>query len=105
GYGLPSSRVTRRASAPFLASTIRPIAATVRPRAGAGVSAPSGCACLAAAQAPAEGPAPARATPAATALSRDGLGESTIPAAGPPSGRPLMMETMLRAMVTRFLGR
>ena len=105
GYGLPSSRVTSRARASLLASTIRPIAATVRPRTGAGMSAHSGCACFAAAQAPAKVPASARVTSATTSVSRDGLGESTVPAAGPSAGLPLMMETMVLAMFTRFLGR
>src|SRR5215471_9222575 len=104
GYGLPSSRVTRRASASLLASTIRPIAATVRPRTGAGMSAHSGCACFAAAQAAAKMPASARVTLATTSVSREGLDESATHSADPGAGRPLMVETMLRAMVTGFLG-
>ena len=39
GYGLPISRVTRRASASLLASTSRPMCAIARPRTGAGTSA------------------------------------------------------------------
>src|SRR5262249_43295122 len=104
GYGLPSSRVTRRASASLLASTIRPIAATVPPRTGAGGSAPNGRARFAATQAAAQVPGAARGALATTSVSREGLDESSTHSAVPGAGRPLMVETMLRAMVTGFLG-
>ena len=49
--GLPTSRVTRRASASALSATIRPIAAITWPRTGAGTAAQAGWAARAAAQA------------------------------------------------------
>src|SRR5215831_20966386 len=83
---------------------MRPMADTVRPRTGAGMSAHRGCACFAAAQASAKMPASARVTLATTSVSWAGLDESATHSADPGAGRPLMVETMLRAMVTGFLG-
>jgi hypothetical protein len=80
--GLPTSRVTSRASASAFSDTIRPIAAITCPRTGAGTRAQAGWAARAARQAAANPVASVTDTRATTSARSAGLTESRVPATG-----------------------
>src|ERR1700750_1585657 len=63
---------------------MRPMAATARPRTGAGIPAHDSCAALAAAHAAANVAASASWTSATTSVRRDGVGDVTVAARRPP---------------------
>ncbi len=88
--GLPTSRVTSRASAALFAATSRPNAPTTWPRTGAGTCAHSRCACRAAAHADRNVTVSASATRATTSSSRAGLLDTySVP---PPTSAPSIID-------------
>src|SRR5215217_2277881 len=97
GYGLPISRVTSRASASLLSSTMRPICLTTLPRTGAGTAAHSRCAARAARQASTNTPASPSCTSQMTSSRFAGLRDSTRS----PSARssPPMIDAMVLVSV------
>src|SRR3954447_10101224 len=95
-YGLPISRVTRRASASLLSSTRRPICWIARPRIGAGTSAHSRCAARAASHAATKVDASPSRTSATTSSVFAGLVEVAVPPGPSVTGLPLTMEAMVR---------
>src|SRR3954471_20698820 len=94
GYGLPTSRVTRRDSASLLASTSRPTCAITRPRAGAGTRAHSFCAARAARAASTNVDASPSATSATTSSVRAGLVEVRRPPGASARASPPMTEAI-----------
>src|SRR5215210_3851526 len=92
-YGLPISRVTRRARASLLSSTSRPTFLIALPRMGAGTRAHSRCAFRAAPHAVTKSPTSAASTSATTSFSRAGLRDwiSDLP----PLSEPLLQRLEL----------
>ena len=93
--GLPTSRVTSRASASELSDTMRPIEAMTWPRTGAGTAAHVGWAERAARHAVVKPFALASSTRATTSVRSAGFTESTVPPA-PAVTPPATMDEMVR---------
>src|SRR5215207_7376821 len=96
-YGLPISRVMRRASAPLLFSTRRPIFFMTWERIGADTAAHSFCASRAARLAATKVPASPSRTSATVSSVRAGLTEPKLPPGASSSVLPPTMEATVRA--------
>jgi hypothetical protein len=94
-YGLPTSRVTSRASGFLLASKMRPTWAMTRPRAGAGTLAHSRCASRAARAASTKVWASPSSTSATASPVRDGLVEVSRPPGESVRGSPPTIEAIV----------
>src|SRR6476469_4833068 len=96
GYGLPISRVTRRASDSLFSSTRRPICWIARPRMGAGTAAHSRCASRAASHAATKVEASPRRTSATTSSVFAGLRDVAVPPGPSVTAFPLTIEATVR---------